>query len=182
MKTSFFVKQDGINSKMCQMSVSTMAMNSKFAKQHCQMCAQVCESCAKDCEMFKILIAKSVLKCAVAVQMNVEKCLTGDNKIVANYVGKNLGITNVIAEILSSPKADEIERLQKKGYVVAMTGDGVNDAPSLAKADLGIAIGAGTDVAIETADVILVKNNHQDVVSLIKLSKARYRKMIQNPI
>ena len=113
--------------------------------------------------------------------MNVESImLTGDNKRVASYVGDILDIDTVIAEVLPQDKANKIDELHSKGKIVAMTGDGVNDAPSLAKADLGIAIGAGTDVAIETADVILVKSNPKDVVNILKLSKAIYRKMIQN--
>ncbi|MFH1513663.1 MAG: heavy metal translocating P-type ATPase, partial [Bacillota bacterium] len=113
--------------------------------------------------------------------MHVESImLTGDNRRVAAYVGEKLNIDTIIAEVLPQDKALKIDELHNKGKIVAMTGDGVNDAPSLAKADLGIAIGAGTDVAIETADVILVKSNPKDVVSILKLSKATYKKMIQN--
>jgi P-type Cu2+ transporter len=113
--------------------------------------------------------------------MNVKSLmLTGDNQNVANYVGKKLGLDYIVSEVLPHEKSEKIDQLIGKGNKVAMTGDGVNDAPALAKADLGIAIGAGTDVAIETADVILVKSNPQDVVNVIKLSKATYRKMIQN--
>ncbi len=106
--------------------------------------------------------------------------LTGDNQRVADYVGDKIGIDTVIAEVLPQEKATKIDELLKEGKIVAMTGDGVNDAPALAKADLGIAIGAGTDVAIETADVILVKSNPLDVVNILKLSRATYRKMLQN--
>ena len=106
--------------------------------------------------------------------------LTGDNQKVANYVAEILNIDKVYAEVLPQDKVSIIEELQKQGKVVAMTGDGVNDAPSLAKSDLGIAIGAGTDVAIETADVILVRSNPLDVVSILTLSRATYRKMVQN--
>jgi len=106
--------------------------------------------------------------------------LTGDNKRVASYVGEKLGIDKIIAEVLPQEKAQKIDELHQAGRIVGMAGDGVNDAPSLAKADLGIAIGAGTDVAIETADVILVRNNPLDVADLLKLSKATYRKMQQN--
>lgn len=114
-------------------------------------------------------------------EMNIESImLTGDNEKVAQYVGKAIGISRVIAQVLPQQKADKIDEIKNEGKIVAMTGDGINDAPSLAKADLGIAIGAGTDVAIETADVILVKSNPKDVVNIIKLSKAIYKKMVQN--
>lgn len=114
-------------------------------------------------------------------EMGVESImLTGDNQKVANYVAEILKIDKVYAEVLPRDKVSIIEELQKQGKVVAMTGDGVNDAPSLAKSDLGIAIGAGTDVAIETADVILVRSNPLDVVSILTLSRATYRKMVQN--
>ncbi|HWO76936.1 MAG TPA: heavy metal translocating P-type ATPase [Bacillus sp. (in: firmicutes)] len=106
--------------------------------------------------------------------------LTGDNQKVANYVAKQLDMDDVIAEVLPHQKSEKIEGLQKEGLKIAMTGDGVNDAPALVKADLGIAVGAGTDVAIESADVILVNSNPEDVVNIVKLSKATYKKMIQN--
>jgi len=108
--------------------------------------------------------------------------LTGDNQNVAHVVAEKIGIKEVIAEVLPNQKSEKIFSLTKEGKRVAMTGDGINDAPALAKAHLGIAIGAGTDVAIETADVILVKSNPMDVVHIIKLSKSTYRKMIQNLI
>lgn len=106
--------------------------------------------------------------------------LTGDNERVAHWVAKQLGIDEVYAEVLPDHKADKVKEIQAKGWKVAMTGDGINDAPALATADLGIAIGAGTDVAMETADVVLVKSNPKDVVALMKLSKKTYRKMVQN--
>jgi Cu2+-exporting ATPase len=113
--------------------------------------------------------------------MGIESYLvTGDNHRSAAHVASQLGIEHVFAEVLPNEKALKVDEIQKLGKKVAMTGDGVNDAPALAKADLGIAIGAGTDVAIETADVVLVKSNPQDVVSLIRLSRATYRKMVQN--
>lgn len=119
----------------------------------------------------------------VLKEMGIESImLTGDNQKVANMVAKKIGMDNVIAEVLPEQKSDMIEALKKEKRIIAMTGDGINDAPALAKADLGIAIGAGTDVAIETADVILVKSNPMDVVNIIKLSKSTYRKMIQNLI
>ncbi|MFK8793999.1 heavy metal translocating P-type ATPase [Planococcus plakortidis] len=106
--------------------------------------------------------------------------LTGDNEKVANWVAAQLGIDEVYAEVLPDDKANQIKKIKEQGWRVAMTGDGVNDAPALATADLGIAIGAGTDVAMETADVVLVKSNPNDVVALIELSKKTYRKMVQN--
>lgn len=106
--------------------------------------------------------------------------LTGDNEKVANWVAKQIGIDEVYAEVLPDDKANQIKKIKGKGWRVAMTGDGVNDAPALSTADLGIAIGAGTDVAMETADVVLVKSNPNDVVTLIDLSKKTYRKMVQN--
>ncbi|MBP2005135.1 heavy metal translocating P-type ATPase [Halobacillus andaensis] len=106
--------------------------------------------------------------------------LTGDNQKVADWVAEQLGIEEVYAEVLPHHKSDQIKKIQQKGWKVAMTGDGVNDAPALATADLGIAIGSGTDVAMETADVVLVKSNPEDVVSIMDLSLRTYRKMVQN--
>lgn len=108
--------------------------------------------------------------------------ITGDNIRAAAYIGKQLNIGKVYAEVLPQEKALKIAEIHDSGRMVAMTGDGVNDAPALAKSDLGIAIGAGTDVAIETADIILVKSNPLDVVNILKLSRATYRKMVQNLI
>jgi Cu2+-exporting ATPase len=106
--------------------------------------------------------------------------LTGDNQQTANYVAGELGMDQVFAEVLPEEKADKVKEVQEQGKRVAMTGDGVNDAPALARADVGIAIGAGSDVAVETGDIVLVRNNPEDVTALIKLSKSTYRKMIQN--
>ncbi|MBO1002931.1 copper-translocating P-type ATPase [Pseudogracilibacillus auburnensis] len=106
--------------------------------------------------------------------------LTGDNEKVAYWVAKQLDIDEVYAEVLPDDKANQVREIQSKGWKVAMTGDGVNDAPALATADLGIAIGAGTDVAMETADVVLVKSDPKDVVDLMELSQKTYRKMVQN--
>ena len=106
--------------------------------------------------------------------------LTGDNRQVAQWVADELGLDDYFAEVLPGKKAEKVKEVQNRGMIVAMTGDGVNDAPALAQADVGIAIGAGTDVAVETADIILVKSDPKDVVSLIKFAKATYRKMVQN--
>jgi Cu2+-exporting ATPase len=106
--------------------------------------------------------------------------ITGDNRAVARWVSEEIGLDEYFAEVLPQEKADKIKEVQERGLIVAMTGDGVNDAPALAQADIGIAIGAGTDVAIETADIVLVRSNPLDVVSVIGLGRATYRKMVQN--
>jgi len=110
------------------------------------------------------------------------KCvlLTGDNSKVAASVSKTLGMDGFIAEVLPDQKLQKIKELQQKGEYVAMTGDGVNDAPALAQADIGIAVGSGSDIAAETAGIVLVNSNPKDIVSLILFGKATYRKMIQN--
>ena len=106
--------------------------------------------------------------------------ITGDSKPVADSVARRLGIDEVAAEVLPAEKASAVRRFQAGGKRVAMVGDGVNDAPALATADVGIAIGAGTDVAIESAGIVLVRSDPRDVVGAIELSRATYRKMIQN--
>ena len=106
--------------------------------------------------------------------------LTGDNKEVAETVSKKIGIDNYFAEVLPHQKLDKIKELQTQGEFVAMTGDGVNDAPALAQANVGIAVGSGSDIAAETAGIILVNSNPKDIASLILFGKATYRKMLQN--
>jgi P-type Cu2+ transporter len=106
--------------------------------------------------------------------------LTGDSRAVANAVATELGIDAVFAEVLPEDKSKKIEELQRQGKRVAMVGDGVNDAPALVIADVGVAIGAGTDVAVEAGDVVLVRNDPRDVSRIVQLSRASYRKMIQN--
>lgn len=106
--------------------------------------------------------------------------ITGDNEKVAETVADKLGIDEHFAEVLPEDKSNKVKEVQNRGEKVAMVGDGVNDAPALAQADVGIAIGAGTDVAVETADIVLVKNNPLDVVQILNLSQATYSKMVQN--
>ena len=106
--------------------------------------------------------------------------LTGDNKEVAKTVSDSLGMDGFIAEVLPHHKLEKIKELQRKGEFVAMTGDGVNDAPALAQADVGIAVGSGSDIAAETADIVLVNSNPKDVANLILFGKATYKKMMQN--
>jgi Cu2+-exporting ATPase len=106
--------------------------------------------------------------------------MTGDSGAVANAVARHLGIDTVLAQVLPGEKAANIERLQREGKRVAMVGDGVNDAPALATADVGIAIGAGTEVAVEAGDIVLVRSDPRDVPRIISLSRASYRKMVQN--
>ena len=106
--------------------------------------------------------------------------ITGDSKAVADSVARRIGIDDVAAEVLPADKASAVRSFQQGGRKVAMVGDGVNDAPALATADVGIAIGAGTDVAIESAGIVLVRNDPRDVVAAIELSRSTYRKMVQN--
>jgi len=106
--------------------------------------------------------------------------LTGDSEEVAKWVAKELGIDEYFAQVLPDQKAEKIKALKEKGYKVAMVGDGINDAPALVTADVGVAIGAGTDVAIESADIILVKNDPRDVPKVMDISQKTYSKMAQN--
>lgn len=127
-------------------------------------------------------IRKESRKAIETLQSRGIKCMmiTGDNRTVAEAVAVELNMEGYFAEVLPDEKQKKVEELQSQGEFVAMTGDGINDAPALARADIGIAIGSGTDIAAETADIILVNSNPGDVASLILFGKATYKKMLQN--
>ena len=184
--------QGSINSKVIMIvSPGYMVDNAiEFDQQYYKQLAQDGKTVVFVLKEYKLIgiialsdIVRESAKEAIATlkSLNIQSVmLTGDNQKVAEFVGKQLNMDTIVAEVLPQEKSDKITELKAKGYTVAMSGDGVNDAPALAKADLGIAIGAGTDVAIETADVILVRSDPKDVVNIIKLSKATYKKMLQN--
>lgn len=142
---------------------------------------------AKNKSIMGIIAVADVVKetSAAAVKefkdMNIDVVmLTGDNKATAKAIGDSCGIDNVVAEVLPQDKEQQVRQLQQSGYRVAMVGDGINDAPALAKADVGVAIGAGTDIAIDSADVVLVKSSLLDIVKLIQLSRATMRNIKEN--
>ncbi|WP_036221330.1 copper-translocating P-type ATPase [Mesoaciditoga lauensis] len=128
-----------------------------------------------------IIRAESKEAVAKLKEMGI-KCmmLTGDNKQVAQWVSKEVGLDEYFAEVLPQEKSKKVKEIQSRNLVVAMTGDGVNDAPALVQSDVGIAIGAGTDVAVESADIVLVRNDPRDVATIISLAKTTYKKMVQN--
>lgn len=128
-----------------------------------------------------IIRNESMRAIATLKKMNIKTAMvTGDSEEVAKWVSEELGIDEYFANVHPDEKAGKVKLLQKKGEKVAMVGDGINDAPALTQADLGIAIGAGTNVAIESAGIILVRNDPRDIVKIIKLSKITYSKMLQN--
>ena len=132
-----------------------------------------------------IAVADTLMKYSVEAVRTLQRMglevvmITGDNERTAKAIARQVGVNRVLAEVLPEDKASEIKRLQDEGKVVAMVGDGINDAPALAQADIGIAVGSGTDVAMETGDIVLVKNDLRDVVISIQLSRATMTKIKQ---
>lgn len=142
---------------------------------------------ADDSQLLGVLAAADVVKptskeaiAALKSQGIDVIMLTGDNQKTAHAIQKQMGIDRVVAEVLPQDKEAEVRKLQEEGRIVAMIGDGINDAPALARANVGIAIGAGTDVAIESADIVLMKSDLMDVVTALNLSKAVIRNIRQN--
>lgn len=142
---------------------------------------------ADDTNILAIIAAADTIRdeayetCNTLRDMNISLAIiTGDHKNTASAIAQKLQIQQVLAEVLPDQKSHEIEKLRKEGHIVAMVGDGINDAPALAAADVGIAIGAGTDIALETADIILIRSNLLQVLDVIELSRLTRKKMVQN--
>jgi Cu2+-exporting ATPase len=176
---------------------SVLSVGPNYFKQNNLPFPEISETIAQDVETISILLinkepvgmitlADSIRETSAEAisqlrKMNIKSfLLTGDNEKIASAVANKLGMDGYLASVLPHQKQVKVKEFQDKGEIVAMTGDGVNDAPALAQADVGIAIGSGTDVAAETADIILVNSDPKDVVQMISFGKATYKKMIQN--
>ena len=174
--TRSFVQEQGIDPRPIEEKMISLENQGKTAM-----------ILAQDREIVGVIAVADTLKeySKEAVQMlhkmgKKVAIITGDNKRVGQAISKQLGIDEVVAEVLPQEKSNEIQKLQKENYIVAMVGDGINDAPALAQADLGIALGSGTDVAMETGEIVLIKNDLRDVIKSIALSKYTLKKIKQN--
>jgi len=174
--TRSFVQEQGIDPRPIEEKMISLENQGKTAM-----------ILAQDREIVGVIAVADTLKeySKEAVQMlhkmgKKVAIITGDNKRVGQAISKQLGIDEVVAEVLPQEKSNEIQKFQKENYIVAMVGDGINDAPALAQADLGIALGSGTDVAMETGEIVLIKNDLRDVIKSIALSKYTLKKIKQN--
>ncbi|PVX24100.1 MAG: copper-translocating P-type ATPase [Candidatus Bathyarchaeum sp.] len=169
------MEKNNVSISLLEQKMKTLEENGKTA-----MIVSVDGEAAGLIAVADTLMAYSVEAVKTLQRMGLEVImLTGDNERTANAIAKQVGVDRVLAEVLPGDKANEIKRLQDEGKIVAMVGDGINDAPALAQANIGIAVGSGTDVAMETGDIVLVKNDLRDVVTSIQLSRATMSKIKQ---
>jgi Cu+-exporting ATPase len=171
-----FIEESGIETESVASELTTLESEAKTV-----MCVAVDGTLAGTLAMADTPKDDSIIAIRELESMGIETAMiTGDNRLTAEAIAKRVGISRVLAEVLPDGKVDEIRRLQAEGGTVAMVGDGINDAPALTQANVGIAIGTGTDIAIEASDVTLVRGELSGVVSAVKLSKATFRKIRQN--
>jgi len=197
LKSENFQYQQGIGVSATVQGKNVIVGGPNHFKQSSQRIPQIPEEIDQNAETISFVIIDGVLAGVITLadsiretsaeavallkEMNIRSfLLTGDNEKIASAVADRLGMDGFLANVLPHEKQEKVKEFQSRGEIVAMTGDGVNDAPALAQADVGIAVGSGTDVAAETADIILVNSDPKDVVNMIAFGKATYRKMIQN--